>query len=62
METADRLSVAEIHTDANLEALNAVLAAARIEAARIITIHLLPGIQATVGSPVRDRYRVLYRH
>lgn len=61
METFEMIAVAEIHTEATLNALNAALEAARIDTNRILAIHLLPGIHATVGRPVPDKYRVLYR-
>ena len=61
MKNSDRLSLQEISTDATVEALNAALAAAGIGVERIVVINRLPGVHATVGRAVPDRYQVLYR-
>ncbi len=52
-------TVGEFFTEARLDALNAALAAHKVDASRIITIFEVPG--QSVANALPPRYHVLYR-
>jgi hypothetical protein len=56
---SNRADVAELLTEARVEALNAALADRGITADRIITVLHVPG--QTVANPKPAQFRVLYR-
>jgi hypothetical protein len=61
MTTNEQIPVKEMEVAATIKALNAALSEAGVEADKIISIHFVLGVKATVGQPVEDRYRVHYR-
>ena len=61
MTTNEQIPVKEMEVAATLKALNTALSEAGVEADKIISIHFVLGVKATVGQPIEDKYRVHYR-